>query len=173
MIKYYTGTNSSISELATTGYVQEGYVPVLTIDAWKAQDHIQTTAIRRVCKAELVIEVESEELSIIGISAIRKLLSDMETNEIETLEVRSCRDRDNILVGGTVSLCADTFEHVPKTESDYLKEYRSYVFNVQRTNRKLWDDYVRVCDERDQELTRLKELAAKYPDQVKSIAGSM
>jgi hypothetical protein len=137
------------------------------LDAWKAQDHIPATLNRAVRRCELSIDIDVENGSTVGISAVRKLLSDMETHGVESLDVTAFVDRDERVVGPVV-LHSDSFECVPKTESYYLKEYRTYVFNVQRTNRDRWVAYVKDCRVRDEEMTKLKELMVKYPDQAKA-----
>lgn len=157
-----------IISVTSTGNVQEGYEPVLTLDAWKAQDNIKSTADRLVRRCELSIDIDPEESPTVGISAVRKLLSDMETHGVERLDVTAFVDRDERVVGPVV-LYSESCECVPKTESDYLKEYRTYVFNLQRTNRDHWRAYVKDCQVRDEELSKLKELLVKYPDQAKTI----
>lgn len=156
-----------ILSVGSTGNVQEGYEPVLSFDAWKAQDHISATVNRAVRRCELSIDIDIDIDATVGISAVRKLLTDMETHGVEYLDVTAFVDRDDLVVGPVV-LYSDTFAEVPKTESDYLKEYRMYVFGVQQRNRDCWNAYVKECRVRDEELVKLKELMAKYPDQAKS-----
>ena len=154
-----------ILTVGSTGNVQEGYESVLTFDAWKAQDHISTTVNRDVRRCELRIEVDSGNATV-GISSLRGLLAEMESHGIDTLDVMALVDRDEQVE--TVVLYSDTCERVPKTDSDYLKEYRMYVFGVQQRNRDCWNAYVKGCRVRDEELAKLKELMVKYPEQAKS-----
>lgn len=123
-----------ILSVGSTGNVQDGYESVLTFAAWKAQDHISSTMDRSVRRCELSIDIDVEKNYTVGISAVRKLLTDMETHAVEYLDVTAFVDRDDLVVGPVV-LYSDTFAKVPKTESDYLKEYRMYVFGVQQRNR--------------------------------------
>lgn len=129
-----------IYTVGSTGNVQDGYLPILSYDAWREQDHISATVNRAVRRCELSIDIDAT----VGISAVRKLLTDMETHAVEYLDVTAFVDRDDLVVGPVV-LYSDTFAKVPKTESDYLKEYRMYVFGVQQRNRDCWNAYVKEC----------------------------
>ena len=162
-----------ITSVASSGNVQEGYVPVLTIDAWKAQVHITTTMREKESVAFLRIPIDSGKYNQIRIADVRKLLTDMEANACESVEVTTAFEYDEGEYNGAVLLHSDVFRVVPKNDSCYLKEYRIYASHVLRQNRDIWNAYAASMRDRDVELARLKELAAKYPDQVKSIAGSM
>jgi hypothetical protein len=158
-----------IYTVGSTGNVQDGYLPILSYDAWRDQDHISATVHRCVCKASLSINIETNSGLTVGISEIRKLLSDMETNGIEFLIVHPNIDTNIDDYIGWVELRGDRWENLPKTQSEYMTEYRKYCFNVNRENRTRWEEYVNKNREIEIELANLEKLMAKHPEHVKKI----
>lgn len=150
------------SNVKVNGYVQDGYVPILSYTEWKSATTMCLTEPMHEIVSSTTIPVDSAHCGVVTVDALTGFVDGVREWGLDTVHLTVNSDRDENI--SSVEMSATRMIHVPRSESSYRESYRKYFMEIYELNKVHELEFMSQITERELYKTLFKKYGPLLDD---------